>query len=231
VRGWLCGQRRISAGWVSLMLALSLAACGGERPSPQTRPRGSPPVTLSSEPSPETRQCFADLSRENVRFSPLPDRDYGGGCIVTGAVQLIDFGVPTANLKAMSCGLSRTFVAWVRNGVVPASTEILGSPVVKVESFGTFACRGIIGGGTRTAGRLSEHAHGNAVDVAAFVLADGRRISIEGDWRNPDPAVRDFLQAIHTSACRRFQTVLSPDYNAAHYNHLHFDMGRGPFCR
>ncbi|HWK36657.1 extensin family protein [Sphingomonas sp.] len=217
-------------GWIAgLAVAALLAGCGGDRP--RERPRGSAPVTLPSAPSSETRQCFADLSGQEVRFSPLPDRDYGGGCTVRGAVQLIDFGVPTSNLTAMACPLSRTFVAWVRHGVVPAASEILGSPVVKVESFGTYACRGIVGGGAASAGRLSEHATANAVDIAAFVLADGRRISIERDWRNADPAVRRFLATIHASACKRFGTVLGPDYNAAHYNHLHLDMGRGPFCR
>ncbi|UIJ45772.1 extensin family protein [Sphingomonas cannabina] len=223
------GGRRRVAGVAGLALTLMLTSCGGERPAP--RPRNSAPITLSSEPSRETRQCFADLSGANVRYSPLPDRDFGGGCILTGTVQLIDFGVPTTNLKAMTCPLSRTFVAWARYGVVPAGREILGSPVVRIETFGTYSCRGIIGGGGATAGKLSEHAHANAVDVSAFVLADGRRIAIEQDWRNPDPAVRDFLQIVRASACKRFRTVLSPDYNAAHYNHLHFDMGGRPFCR
>lgn len=185
-------------------------------------------MTLSGEPSRATRQCFADLSRENVRYSPLPDRDYGGGCTLIGTVQLIDYGVPTTNLKAMACPLARRFVAWVRNGVVPAGREILGSEVRRVESFGSYACRGVVGGATN---RLSEHATGNAVDVAGFVLADGRRITLARDWRSADPAVAEFLRVVRASACKRFGTVLSPDYNAAHYNHLHLDLGRGPFCR
>jgi hypothetical protein len=217
-------------GWIAgLGVVTLLAGCSGDRP--RDRPRHAPPVTLNSEPSRETRQCFTDLSAANVRFSPLPDRDYGGGCTVVGAVQLIDFGVPTSNLSAMSCPLSRTFIGWVRYGVVPAAREILGSPVVRVESFGTYSCRGIVGGGGASAGILSEHATANAVDVSAFILADGRRISIEHDWRNQNPAVRQFLDTVRASACKRFKTVLSPDYNAAHYNHFHLDMGRGPFCR
>jgi hypothetical protein len=69
------------------------------------------------------------------------------------------------------------------------------------------------------------------VDVAAFVLSDGRRISVEQGWRGDD-RTRRFLQLIHDSACKRFNTVLSPDYNAAHANHLHFDMGgKAGFCR
>jgi len=215
--------------FLAFAFALLLASCsGGREPAPQ-RPRGSPPITLNLAPDRATQACFADLSREAVRYSPLPDRDYGGGCQVIGAVQLIDYGVPTSNLKAMDCPLARSFVAWVRNGLVPAGREILGSPVVRVESMGTYACRSVVG--ARSTNRLSEHATANAVDVSAFVLQDGRRISIERDWRNPDPDVQLFLQTIRRSACKRFGTTLSPDYNAAHYNHLHLDLGRGGLCR
>ena len=216
---------------MTLAAALLLAACGSgpTRTAAPARPRGSPPITLNQPPSAATRACFADLNRAAVRFSPLPDRDYGGGCILQGTVQLIDYGVPTTNLNAMACPLARTFVAWARNGLVPAGREILGSPVVRVESMGTYSCRNVVG--ARTTNRLSEHATGNAVDVSAFVLADGRRITIERDWRNADPAVHTFLQVIRASACKRFGTVLSPDYNAAHYNHLHLDLGRGGLCR
>lgn len=225
-------MRKHFGGWaVVAIAALALGGCGGggTRAVPD-RPRNSPAITLDSAPSPDTRQCFADLSRQDVRFSPLPDRDYGGGCTVIGAVQLIDYGVPTNNLKAMACPLARTFVAWVRNGVVPAGREILGSPVVRVDSFGTFACRNINGAAVPST-KLSEHARGNAVDIWGFTLADGRRITVESGWNAPDPAVRDFLRVVHASACKRFLTVLSPDYNAAHFNHLHMDMGGRPFCR
>lgn len=217
------------------LLPVLLSACvfgGGERPAPaRIRERASGPVTLNGPTPRETQQCFAALSREDIRYSPLPDRDFGGGCIVTGAVQLLDIGVPVSNLKSMRCPLAQTFTAWVRNAVAPAARQILGSELVRVESFGTYACRGINGGGAASALRMSEHGLGNAVDVGGFVLADGRKVTIEQGWKSEDPAVREFLQVIHRSACRRFRTVLSPDYNAAHYNHLHLDMGRGPFCR
>ena len=160
----------------------------------------------------------------------MPDRDFGGGCRVIGAVQLIDVGVPVTNLKSMRCGLADTFVGWVRHAVAPAAHQILGSDLVRVESFGTYACRNVIGNAAASS-RLSGHAIANAVDIGGFVLADGRRITIQADWRSGDPAVREFLQTIHTSACRRFGTVLSPDYNAAHYNHLHLEDDHAHFCR
>ena len=60
--------------------------------------------------------------------------------------------------------------------------------------------------------------------VAAFVLADGRRITVLNGWNSPDPAEREFLRTVHQSACRRFGTTLGPDFNAAHRNHLHVDL-------
>jgi hypothetical protein len=221
----------------ALLPLLLLASCvsgddGGEerRPAP-IRERASGPVTLNGPTPPETLQCFGDLSREQVRYSPLPDRDFGSGCVVTGAVQLLDIGVPVSGLKSMRCPLARSFIGWVRFAVAPAAKQILGSELVRIESFGTYSCRGIVGGNAASEARLSEHGLGNAVDVGGFVLADGRKIRVEGGWRSGDPAVRAFFETIHRSACKRFRTVLSPDYNAAHYNHLHLDMGRGPFCR
>jgi len=216
------------------LAALMLSGClfgggGNDRlPPPPRRPVGAPPITLNLPTSRETQMCYADLSREAVRYSPLPDRDYGGGCDVIGAVQLIDIGVPVTGLKAMRCGLAEEFIGWTRNAVAPAAYQILGSRLVKIETYGTYACRNTIGTATE---RLSGHALANAVDVSAFILADGRRVSIEGDWRSDNGDVRRFLDVIHTSACKRFGTVLSPDYNAAHRNHLHLEDDHKSFCR
>jgi hypothetical protein len=221
--------------WLCILLPVLLSGClfGGDedRPAPPIRPRASGPVTLTGPTPRETQQCFTDLSREQVRYSPLPDRDYGGGCIVRGAVQLIDVGVPITNLKGITCPLARTFTAWLRNAVAPAARQMLRSDLVRVETFGTYSCRGVIGRGSEGAKTISEHSFANAVDVSGFVLADGRKVTIVDGWRSRDPDIREFLAVIHKSACKRFQTVLSPDYNAAHYNHLHLDMGKGPFCR
>lgn len=70
----------------------------------------------------------------------------------------------------------------------------------------------------------SEHASGNAVDIAALVLADGTRISVLGDWNGENPDKALFLRQVSDGACRAFATVLGPDYNAAHRNHLHLAM-------
>ncbi len=211
-------RRRCRSATVALALALS--ACGG----PAVK-RGAS-VATPRPPSQTLRQCLAKLSSIDVRYSALPDRSYGGGCTSYGSVKLIDIGVPATNLGAMTCPLAANFAAWARYGVEPAARLILGSELVRIETFGTYACRPIAG-----SVKLSEHAHSNAVDVAAFVLADGRRISVKAGW-NGDGQSQRFLRIVRASACKRFATVLSPDYNAAHQDHLHFDMGgKGGYCR
>lgn len=215
-------------GWrIALLagLALLLASCGGREE--RRRPAGPRPSDRLTIDSPQVRVCLANLG-QLARFDALPDRDFGGGCHSFASVRLTDIGVPVANLGPMNCSLAATFTAWIRNGVMPAARLYLGAELVRVETMGSYSCRNVNGA---AAGRLSEHASANAVDVAGFVLADGRRITLKRDWSSADPAVRSFLLAIRTSACRRFKTVLSPDYNALHADHFHLDMGRGPFCR
>lgn len=207
-----------------LLLTLLLAACGRVE-----APRGS--RAEPQRPSARaTAQCLADLTREGVAFRTLADRDYGAGCGVYGAVQLTDIGVPVTGITAMRCGNARAFAGWVRNAVAPAAYQMLGSELARVEGMGTYACRNVVGS-ARNAGRRSGHALANATDVGGFVLRDGRRVTVLRDWRSADPATRGFLQTIRRSACRRFGTVLSPDYNAAHADHLHLEDDRAGFCR
>jgi hypothetical protein len=201
-----------------------LAACGRSE-----APRG-PRAEPQKPPERETAQCLRDLAREGVSFRTLPDKDYGNACGVFGAVQLTDIGVPVTGITAMRCGNARAFAAWVRNAVAPAAYQKLGSELARVEGMGTYACRNVVGS-PANARRRSGHAIANATDVGGFVLKDGRRVTILRDWRSDDPARRDFLKTVHDSACRRFGTVLSPDYNAAHANHLHLENDRARFCR
>jgi hypothetical protein len=214
-----------------LVIALLLSACIGtpdhRRDAPVASERPSASHAPLAAPSEATRACFVELGQAGVRFTPLPDQDYGGGCSARGAVRLNDIGTPTTNVGPVTCSLGSHFAAWVRHAVKPAARQVYGEDIARVETFGSYSCRNIYGG---QSGRLSQHAYANAVDVSAFVLADGRRITVLDGWRGDERDQR-FLRLIRTSACRRFGTVLSPDYNAAHANHFHLDMAQQSFCR
>jgi hypothetical protein len=215
--------------WGKVLVALvALGGCipraehGREPPRTTTRP-------LADRGSADTLQCHIDLAREHIQFRRLPDQRFAGGCSAIGAVQLVDMGTPAAGLRAMTCPLARQFARWSRESMQPAADQWLHSRIVRIETFGTYACR------TRDnipGERLSQHAFANAVDVSGFVLADGRRVTVEQGWRGGDERVQRFLRQIHQGGCRRFNIGLSPDSDHYHYNHLHFDMGpNGPYCR
>ena len=223
------GGCRNKSGMTVVALALALAACGrSERPEkPAERPSYAPVAGPSER---ETAQCLADLRELGVAFDRLPDRQFGPGCGIVGTVKLLDIGVPTANLGAVRCGEARTYAQWARNAVAPAAYQFLGSELARIDSMGSYACRNVVGS-ARNANKCSGHAIANAIDIGGFALKDGRRITILNDWNSPDPATRQFLQTIRASACKRFGTVLSPDYNAAHRNHLHLEDDRANFCR
>ena len=214
------------------LLAFSLAACGSMVPESRApaRPQVSAPRPVAvTEPA---RQCLAALGAAGADFSPVSDRYYGAGCSTVGTVTLAAlhgdsgrFGL--TNLGPVACPLAETAAAWARFGVDRAARQVLGSPLARIETMGSYSCRDVAGSGRRSA-----HATARAIDVSAFVLADGRKISVLGGWSGGGPREREFLRLVHTSACKRFGTVLGPEYNAAHKDHFHLEAGEhGGFCR
>ena len=187
--------------------------------------------TASFTPRPETRQCLSQLGLTHADFTPLPDQYFGAGCSTLNTVRLASLrsdegALSLTNLGPVTCPLAETFAAWARYGVDRAARQILGSELVRIETMGSYNCRNVAG-----TDRLSAHANANAIDVSGFVLADGRRITVLGGWTGGTGAEREFLRVIHTSACKRFGTVLGPQYNAAHANHLHLERSSSAFCR
>jgi len=217
--------------------ALLLAGCGSMVPGGGTgkgkrlpaRPEVSAPQ--SHAPRPEDARCLADLGASGARFKPLPDTYAAPGCAALGTVQLNALAgdrapLSVANLGPVQCNVAKTFGEWARFGVDRAAREILGSPLARIETMGSYSCRNVAG-----TERRSAHARAEAIDVGAFVLADGRRVVVKRDWRGGDSATREFLRVVHQSACKRFGTVLSPDYNAAHEDHFHLEGTGAKFCR
>lgn len=174
----------------------------------------------------DRRMCRAILREGGVRFSEAPER-VDGSCAQLNAVRLTG-GVTRLSPASpvMTCPQALAYAFWDRHSLQPAARQILGRPVVQIDHLGTYACRNIY---NQAEGRRSEHAFANALDIAAFRTADGR-VPVLGRFDAEDRDGR-FLRAARDGACGWFRATLSPDYNAAHADHLHLDFGRYGVCR
>jgi hypothetical protein len=176
-------------------------------------------------------QCRALLTAAQAGFTPLPPVK-GDSCGYSGAVTLKP-EAPAAGWRpaepGASCPVAAALYLWERDIVRPAALRHFKKPIAAIDHFGTYSCRRI---NNRPSGDWSEHARANAIDIAGFRLEGGTQVRVLGDW-NGDPAKAAFLREVRDGACRLFGTTLSPDYNAAHADHLHLDQAArgGSYCR
>lgn len=169
-------------------------------------------------------RCRALLQAAGVRYKMLSPVKADGKCGYSDGLRFDEGGSQTiefapANLGT-SCAVAAGLAMWEWNVVQPAAERRFGARVTRVEHLGSYSCRRIYG---RSSGDWSEHATADAVDIAAFRLSNGMRISVLDDWDSSDEKA-GFLREVRTGGCKLFSTVLSPDYNAAHRDHLHLDQ-------
>jgi len=122
----------------------------------------------------------------------------------------------------LACPIVSALDQWIATAVQPAALRWFRQPVVEIKQISAYSCRGMNG---NPSARISEHAFGNALDIAEFALADGRRISVQYGWRGA-PEEQGFLRDVQAAACAQFTTVLAPGANIYHYNHIHVDLMR-----
>ena len=217
-----------------LLLGLALAARAWLADHPQHDPWA--PLDLRDPPGWATQSKFADLKqdtnacravleRSEIAFTAL-DPAGEGECLREDRMVLNNAPLSPANAQ-ITCPVAAAFTLWTTQSVQPLAEEILGSTVARIEHLGTYSCRRMYGAST---GKWSEHSTGNAIDIAGFVLEDGRQVRVLRDWAQANGSADDdearFLRAIRDAACKSFATVLSPDYNAAHADHFHLDQAR-----
>ncbi len=172
-------------------------------------------------------QCFADLDRMDVAFRRMADFETTEGCGVAAGVRMSRAGAARlADAPLLTCGMARAMAAFEQDVLQPAAVEHLGARVARVRHLGSYNCRPV-----RRAKRfLSQHAYANALDVSGFVLSDGRTVSVAKDWDAND-GKGAFLRSVARAACSRFRVALSPDADALHWNHFHWDLGLFRKCR
>ncbi len=177
----------------------------------------------------EERAC---LTSGYVRATPFVQARAGlGGPSACGALQPFTMSAagngrvqlqPAALLR---CPMIPVVERWVKQVVEPAARTHLGGQLAEVSVAASYSCRPMNG---QWGASLSEHGHANAIDISAFTLADGRKVAVKSGWWGDERESR-FLHAVHDGACAEFTTVLSPDYDAFHRDHLHLDLARrGP---
>ena len=122
----------------------------------------------------------------------------------------------------LACPIVSTLDRWFAESVQPAAQRWFGVRVVEIKQISAYSCRGMNG---NPHAHISEHAFGNALDIAAFTLADGRRITVKDGWRGL-PEEQGFLRDVQGGACQLFNTVLAPGSNPQHADHFHVDLMR-----
>jgi len=168
----------------------------------------------------DPRRCRALLTDGGVADRPAATIAAVSPCGYADGMRLVrntDYrpaGLVTA------CPVAAALAVWERDVLQPAARRHLASRITAIDHAGSYSCRRIAG---RSDGAYSEHATADAIDIMGVRTADGRRISVLRDW-NGDPARAAFLREVRDGACRLFSTALSPDYNRAHADHLHFDQ-------
>ena len=174
----------------------------------------------------DPERCRALLDRAGVTYEMAPaTTDRPAGCATPDAIRAsrLSLRLVPGGLT-LSCPLAAALTIWNRQVVRPAARRHFGDEAEALGNMGSWNCRTIAG-----STQLSEHAGANAIDIAAVTLADDRRVSVLRDWRR-GPERAAFLHEIRNGGCRLFSVVLSPDYNRAHRDHLHLDMGPGSAC-
>ncbi|MEO0917580.1 MAG: extensin family protein [Pseudomonadota bacterium] len=167
------------------------------------------------------------LDRRGLVAERIGDVSGPGGCGVPNAYRVTEAaGVRLSQAATLRRATAETLDGWLRNQAIPIIGN-RGGGLVGIQVPAHYACRTR---NSRRGARLSEHAKGNAIDISAFILADGSRIEVTG-WRGANGSL---LKRLHASACGPFGTVLGPDADRFHQNHFHFDIAgyrNGAYCR
>ncbi|GFM56206.1 extensin family protein [Pseudomonas capsici] len=171
--------------------------------------------------------CDLALDSSSLRYSRQADSDPSARCPLQNTLRIQGGDIALSSSFLASCPLAVAYALFDIHTLQPAAQTVFGQRVARIDHLGSFACRNVY---NRANSRLSQHATANALDIAGFRLADGQRINLLKDWNDEGDKGR-FLRLVRDGACKNFSTVLGPEYNAAHRDHFHLDMGLWQVCR
>jgi hypothetical protein len=219
-----------------LIIFLSLGGAGGvpamaeDIPLPRARPQvwvgphtfreAAGPDFNSAEVTSALTECDQRLQAiATIELLPRligPDACGGGDMVRLQSVLRTGGGrIELKPAPVLRCAFAESVAGWLRDEAAP-HVDKLGAALRAVETYDDFECRGRnrVGGA-----KLSEHGKGNAVDLGAFILSDGRVLSL-----TDVKVAKDFRDELRESACHRFTTVLGPGSDSYHESHIHLDL-------
>ena len=214
IYAWLFAEVAFLASPVPCLAENHIAA---EIPLPPHRPPGmvSPPA------GPPSELCIGIVRQGLIEGDSLPSVVVDGGCGISDPVLLKALLLPGGGKVVieppalMRCTLAAALADWVGAEIAPEIARE-GDRLARIAVAGAYECRGR----NRVAdAKLSEHASGNALDIAGFVTMRGQSYVIA---RQSD--ARLFFRSVQRSACQRFMTVLGPGSDGFHETHLHVDL-------
>ncbi|CAN7406388.1 extensin-like domain-containing protein [Pararhizobium sp. LjRoot238] len=183
-----------------------------------------PVLTIEPEDGKEYATCLAALKQIGATFKEEKRIDDGKGCGIDKPLTL-DMVLPGIALKpegTMRCETALKLARWTKEAVLPATKAALENDglLTAINQASSYVCRLRNNG---TTGKISEHARGNAIDIASFTFKSGKSIEIQP--RDEDSTlIGAFQRAVTATGCLYFKTVLDPGSDEAHENHLHFDV-------
>ena len=192
--------------------------------TPESTPPPGPAALYGAQGSPPRAPSSAAYGQRPYDSRPAslaPDRPPPLGPVRGDPVTAVG-PVAVRPIATLACPIVSVLDRWLADSVQPAAQRWFGARVVEIKQISAYSCRGMNG---NPSAHISEHAFGNALDIAAFTLADGRRISVKDGWHGL-PEEQGFLRDVQGAACAQFNTVLAPGSNAYHYDHIHVDLMR-----
>jgi hypothetical protein len=202
----------------ALLFVTALAACAAT-PVPPAKPGPLLPRVASGQ------ACLKDLNLHGMSYQIPPQPAAVGPCGIDTPIRAYGLSIRWNQAATMSCQTADVLMRFEAEVVEPNAIQIFGRPAVSERNLGAYSCR--VEASARH--RLSQHARGQAIDLAGWTLADGSRVDVEKDWTDDGPRGR-FLHAVAQGACRYFSVVLTPATNSLHRDHLHLDIGPDRLC-
>lgn len=188
----------------------------------EDEPEAYVPPPIEAEDPKAYARCTAELKAMGVAFTETKRIDDGNGCGIDRPLEVttLGSGVKLTPPGTMRCQAAINLARWTHDVVAPMLKQSQPEETLaEVNQASTYICRKRNGAET---GKISEHAHGNAVDVAGFTFKSGKSFTIAP--REEDSTLNGaFQRAIASAACLYFSTVLDPGSDKAHETHLHLD--------